>query len=81
MTNGTRAVMDATLDELAATDPDGVARVEAAYASVGLGFWPGSSWAAAQGKMVVMRRRRRGVAAVLFLVSAVASMAWWTWVF
>ena len=40
MARGAAQQMSTTLEELLTTDPNGVARVEAAYNSIGLGFWP-----------------------------------------
>jgi hypothetical protein len=54
MIKGAGAHMTRTLEELVKTDPAGAARAEAAYNSVGLGFWPARAWQ--QAKRVWPRR-------------------------
>ena len=76
MVRGAKAQMVATLDRLKHTDPVGAARVEAAYNSVDLGFWPASNWARADKEM---KQRWRFAAAsglaVLIAAAVLASVA------
>lgn len=70
MVDSAKAQLSAALDGLLTSgDAEGAARAEAAYASVGLGFWPASS---AWRPFVAARRRRRLAVGVLGAVVALA---------
>jgi len=79
MLRGASLHMAGTLERVMKDDPDGAVRVEAAYESVGLRFWPASSWDAA----AVLRRRRQrrqslaacAAIAVALAAAGVAAMA------
>ena len=58
-----------TLDELVETEPAGAARAEAAYNSVGLGFWSQKKWQV----ISQVRKERRRQAAMQFLFGALAA--------
>ena len=74
MGKAAHAHMARALDDLLTTDPVGADRAEAAYNSVGLGFWPASVRAAWR----LRTRRRIFVAASLGCVMLVAATLWYS---
>ena len=58
-----------TLQAMMRADPKGAARAEAAYRSVGLGFWPASAW-----QLETARRRRRHLLAAAACVAGLVAV-------
>ena len=83
MARGAAQQMSTTLEELLTTDPNGVARVEAAYNSIGLGFWPTASWTPA--KKTLEQNRRQAIVWFVSTAAAAGAIAclnpfeWWVW--
>lgn len=70
MNRGASVHMARALDVLMQTDVAGAERAQAAYESVGLSFWPTSSWKAAKAKT---RGRRVSIATRALLMTAVVA--------
>lgn len=68
------AQMVETLKEMMRTDPAGAARAEAAYNSVGIGFWPASAW-----QQETARRRHRMIAKSVVAGVLTASAVYFAW--